>query len=103
MEVTGIFPPNRNVFNEHDFIAASLGINENSQQAAQQEGQSVEAAEPVAGTSTASLMVSPYDISPVPPKKKTSRRGRPKGSAQILTASPYKRNLENSLRASARM
>ena len=43
--------------------------------------------------------MSPFDISPLPLQKKTSRRGRPKGSAQILTSSPYKRNLETSIKA----
>ncbi|XP_069693143.1 tigger transposable element-derived protein 1-like [Periplaneta americana] len=98
-KVTGIFPPNRNVFSEHDFIAASLGRTEDAQQIAQEVGQLPEATEPIAGPSTATVMVSPYDISPVPPKKKTTRRGRPKGSAQILTSSPYKRSLEDSFTA----
>lgn len=41
--------------------------------------------------------MSPYNISPLPPQKKTSRRGRPKSSAQVLTSSPCKASLQSSI------
>ncbi|KAJ8873306.1 hypothetical protein PR048_026940, partial [Dryococelus australis] len=63
-----------------------------------------EQAEPVAGLSTASATFFPYDISPSPNSYKrgeTSRQGWPKCSSQMLTSTPYMKDLEVCLKRRA--
>lgn len=89
--VTGLWPLNKNIFSEVDYLAA--------QQDAVKDGctvtQQFEQQPSTSGLSRSSLgPVSPYDISPVPNKaRKTSNRGRKASVAAIITSSPYKNDL----------
>lgn len=98
---TGIYPCDRGVFTEVDFIAAEhevLGETSSEQAlnnvAAEARCSSTADVRP----STPHTLVSPAEILPVPqPKKKMSNRGRKASSAAVITSSPYKTELENSI------
>lgn len=143
---TGIYPVNRNVFQDHDFIYEDLPaieetsndpphdimtpINDNRENCLPQAG-AVEAPDPqsvnetpsttrthanvhlnsqikeptttmddsLAGPSTSSIYLSPKVLQPIPRLKKTiSNRGRRATKSMILTSSPYKQDLETSVK-----
>lgn len=88
---TGIFPCNRGIFTDVDFVAAELqeerlSTSENRAQAGCPLSDS---------KSSTQKTILPTDIAPVPqPKRKMSNRGRKASSAAVITSSPYKNKLE---------
>lgn len=117
-KVTGLWPLNKNVFSDVDFIAAQQNAlidgcttNIPPLESRSETGQVLVEIpapqttanlqpEPVPSTSElnrSSLgLVSPYVISPVPEKRrKVSSRGRKAAVAAVITSSPYKTDLEN--------
>lgn len=122
--ITGIYPLERNIFGDEEFIAGEEELNtvtsgnlketEKSVQPSQnrtpvQYGPSVQSASTSShgagqspscssGTLRTKFSVSPRDIQPVPEKKKkTSTRGRKPCVASIVTSSPFKNELETYL------
>ncbi|XP_050340939.1 uncharacterized protein LOC126767492 [Bactrocera neohumeralis] len=93
---TGIYPFDKNIFQESDFM-------EQRQENPLKDTQPIEdifLEEPVASTSRAAMknFVTPWQISP-PPKLKLSTSSRGKRSeSTVLTTSPYKALLEESIR-----
>ena len=159
-KVTGIYPVNRNIFSDEDFLAASRththpaedkdasvpdksasgdphnteknsnqstctpivsvpcssktsaisGVvndevvdtskaQESSQKSSKFKDPSENVRTPPEPVACSSNFVLPYQISPPPPKKQTSMRGRKPGTSSILTGSPYKTQLETDLSA----
>ncbi|XP_046681495.1 uncharacterized protein LOC124368264 [Homalodisca vitripennis] len=118
-EKTGIFPMNKNIFTDADYLASVQEsaktcsphtINPNEK--VQAKSSSIEPtpslghphelviADPYNDLqpSTSKSSVSPYDITPVPSKKrKASNRGRKAVGACIITGTPYKEALTQSL------
>lgn len=124
---TGIYPVSRNIFTEEDYLAASLtftqprqipdapvSVNETDSQksvhdvtpmavsSSKHQPTDVSAVIPVeavAGCSKTPDVVLPHHISPPPPVKKTSNRGRKPETASVLTSSPYKNTLATAIAA----
>lgn len=116
--VTGIWPCNRNIFPESDFLAAqqtSETHNEHSQASSgpisctnsnpppssdsmptqsSPTTPSTTAASPISQVGYKSSLMSPKDIQPLPRPKPKSKRGRKPSSASVITGSPYKTTLE---------
>lgn len=102
---TGLFPVNRNIFREEEFVAESLNANDlvhevlpiSETDKVSSSVEKVEATEAHSLTST--KLVLPSDLLPIPKlgeniaKKKRSNVGR----AVVVTSSPYKYELETSL------
>lgn len=104
--VTGIFPVDRNVFSSEDFLAASLTVRPVPTHCEYEDTKNVEKARsssdepaPCSSKSLDDNLILPLQISPPPPKKKTSNRGRKPGTSSVLTYSPYKNQLEAELSA----
>ncbi|XP_017473048.1 PREDICTED: uncharacterized protein LOC108364016 [Rhagoletis zephyria] len=116
---TGICPFNRNIFNDHDFLAAeeveapidcmegtvtsSLPTVQTSELSQSEHNSDV--VEPISfepSTSSgirSSSYIMPQEISPIPVRiKKTSNRGRKTGKAELISSSSYKQALEESLK-----
>lgn len=120
---TGICPPNRNIFSEADFLAAvaesgktcskdgnmSASLQQSVPQPSTSSQQLASISPPVdksdqpgtpsqlPGPSTATL-VSPFDISPLPvASKKASNRGAKSAGSCLITGTPYKSGLSESL------
>jgi uncharacterized protein YraI len=117
-KVTGLWPLNKNVFSDVDFIAAQQNAvidgcttNIPPLESRSETGQVLveirapqttanlqpEPAPSTSGLNRSSLgLVSPHAISPVPEKRrKVSSRGRKAAVAAVITSSPYKNDLEN--------
>ncbi|GBP35500.1 hypothetical protein EVAR_20010_1 [Eumeta japonica] len=123
--VTGIYPLNRNVFTEADYIASSDGSDVTTlepqatdndlhlpststhvavelPQPEPQPGPSGQANQTTLQAIGSNPVVLPEDILPVPtPKTKKSTRGRKSSAATLLTGSPYKHQLEESFKSIA--
>nr|CAH7747809.1 unnamed protein product [Callosobruchus chinensis] len=108
-KVGGIYPFNRNIFTDADYVAAAIEQEENEDpNISNVQGVPVLAVEPLLhsgnpddvqpGPSSATsnkCLVTPYDISPVPqPKKSTSNKGRKPTKSAIISSSSYKKDLE---------
>lgn len=123
-KVTGIYPFNRHIFSDADFIGAS----EKADSVPQEQTHASTPTPTAASTSTpppasspistsepqpstsgnsqvaqtpscspSTSLVSPYDISPVPTvQPKTTNRGRKAGGSALITSSPYKSYLAQS-------
>nr|CAI5829531.1 unnamed protein product [Callosobruchus analis] len=104
-KVGGIYPFNRNIFTDADYVAAAIEQEKNEDpNISNVQGVPVLAAEPLLhsdnpndvqpGPSSATsnkCLVTPYDISPVPqPKKRTSNKGRKLTKSAIISSSSYK-------------
>lgn len=104
-KIGGIYPFNRNIFTEADYIAAAADVSEDqnpqtspnplaSPVAAFRRLENFDEAQP--GPSGIQSLVTPSQISPVPiVKKRTSNRGRKPAKSAIISSSPYKKDLEN--------
>lgn len=102
-EKTGIWPPNKNIFSESDFLPAdTTDIREQPSTISIQptdDNQSTHNFEPQPGCSSmpeksAFNVASPKIVLPVPMIKSVKRSTRRKGKTAILSASPYKYELE---------
>lgn len=118
-EKTGIFPMNKHIFTDADYLASAqesaktcspqtISSNEKTQASSSSFGPTPTPDKPntplIADVcndpqpSTSTCSVSPYDIIPVPSKKrKSSNRGRKAVGACIITGTPYKKALIQSL------
>nr|CAH7729978.1 unnamed protein product [Callosobruchus chinensis] len=121
--VGGIYPLNRYVFKDSDYLAAAQ--EETSEHTSDQDSPSISDIPQIAceepshsttvqphsssrsatppninsqenpGPSSSGHLISPFQISPVSfPRKKTSNRGRKSGKSEIISSSPYKKQLE---------
>lgn len=112
---TGIYPFDRNIFLDNDFIAAN--DKENEQQntptknassknysLSREENEDFVLKETLASSikpvdptpSTSQIKFSPWDISPPPKIQRSTTQGRRKTKSTVLTTSPYKSSLEES-------
>ncbi|CAB3251125.1 unnamed protein product [Arctia plantaginis] len=100
---TGIYPFNPQVFTEADFIAEAPNSDQSCRSVDNQRG-SVVADQDAPGTRTAvqeapTGLILPEEIQPIPgAKTRTSNGGRKATTAKVITSSPYKNQLTESLR-----
>ncbi|CAB3251790.1 unnamed protein product [Arctia plantaginis] len=100
---TGIYPFNLQVFTEVDFIAEASNSDQSCRSVDNQRG-SVVADKDAPGTSTAvqetpTGLILPEEIQPIPgAKTRTSNREKKATTAKVITSSPYKNQLTDSLR-----
>lgn len=94
---TGVVPVNRGVFTAADFIAADIEAENKLAVDDDPDDKVVQPTEEVAHN-----FVGPQDVPPVPgpKKKKRTNRGRKSINSAVLTSSPYKTALVNSLQTS---
>ncbi|CAH2003156.1 unnamed protein product [Acanthoscelides obtectus] len=105
--VTGLWPLNKNIFTAVDYLAAQP-LEESmvnlrtpaegkplTEASTSRQDTNIEPVPSTSGISHSSLgVVSPYDISPVPNKKrKPSNRGRNASVAAVITSSRYREDL----------
>lgn len=95
---TGICPTRRNIFNDDDFLTV-----EHQDQICNVPSQAPVIITPQAengnGNARELLTVSPEDITPIPNlKRKVGTRGRKPGRAKIITSTPNKEELEQSVK-----
>lgn len=90
---TGIFPPYRHVFTDSDFLAAEQENIEEGDASRAPTGETI--------TDNSVEFIGPENISPIPTfKRKTGpQRGRAPGKAAVITSSPYKDELETSIKS----
>lgn len=96
-KTTGLYPVNRSVFEDKDFLAA------------QQDDMENHTAVPTRPAPTGRIegsetnLIGPEQVSPIPQmaRRKGPQKGRPPGKAAVLTSSPYKAHLEASLQQAA--
>lgn len=87
-KVTGIYPFNRYIFTDADFLDESQSLS--TKQTNEQSGPS---------TTSESSVISPQDISSIPEQKtRTSNQKRKSTTATVSTGSPYKKKLEDSIK-----
>ncbi|XP_063216887.1 uncharacterized protein LOC134527855 isoform X1 [Bacillus rossius redtenbacheri] len=109
-KATGIYPVSRNIFIEDDYLPSALTFTQRKQitespSACNDPSTDVDTSPTifpvlsVAGCSKTPDLVLPSHISPAPPAKKTSNRGRKPGTSSVLTSSPYKSKLEADITA----
>lgn len=114
-KVTGMFPPNRHIFKDSDFLAAEQNRTDEieDEKNADVGGTGRNDTEPILEEDDPALVdrdnrnkgnqtntfIEPHQIAPIPkfPKKKGPRKGRAPGKAALITSSPYKDDLENSI------
>lgn len=108
-KATGLYPLNRNLFTDADFLAA--GEDENGSCCSQKIREELPAENlppipanlpnsisPFDARPSTSYETSPFQIAPVPiTKKKSSTRGRKASHSNVITSSPYKNDLIESL------
>ncbi|KAI5715791.1 hypothetical protein M8J77_022459 [Diaphorina citri] len=105
--VTGIYPLDRGVFTEADFLPSNDATNDNAEPIEPPPTPALTMAtvkrrvlmteseeEDNPSEVKANVTINPEDISPIPPKKvRQSNRGRKANAATLVTASPYKNSL----------
>lgn len=103
-ESTGIYPFDRHVFKDHDFLGAEeidevAGGTESVQSKEKADkAECYNTSEPGPSGITTSFVM-PHEISPIPVRrKKSSNRGRKPGKSEIISSSPYKQALEKSIK-----
>ncbi|XP_036346399.1 uncharacterized protein LOC118755680, partial [Rhagoletis pomonella] len=118
---TGIFPFNRYIFRDDEFLAAADVASHSPPRESESTYEVpeeilsnetiVESPHPISDicnenvnrsvlseSETTSRVITPMEISPVPIKKtKSSNHGRPAGKSTLITSSPYKKSLKISL------
>ena len=105
-KVTGICPLNRNIFRDWEFATsehsepATVDVEEIPEADIPSTSQNLTPSRPRSSRPNEGFEISPVNICPVPQvnRPSTSQRGRKKGSPCVVTSSPYKSQIESSLK-----